>query len=127
MEKIVLEVVSFSEVCDVRYDEITKMIEAFSEKNKQAFDEMKKSHEAIRTQLANTAKNIIVEIEDHAVRDELLSLLTSLDSQSLDRTVSDIVEKLIQRIRDLLLKNRRLNTINTEQNREVQAKTERIK
>ena len=41
---------------------------------------MKKSHGAIRTQLANTAKNIIVEIEDHDVRDELLSLLTSLDS-----------------------------------------------
>ena len=92
------------------------MIKEFSEKDKHAFDQMKKSHEAIHTQLTNTVKNLIVEIEDYAIRDELLSLLTSLNCQPLDKTVCDFVEKLINRIQELVLKNKRLNMANLEQN-----------
>ena len=126
-EKILLELFSFGESCDVQYNDIIKMIKEFGEKDKDAVDKMKTSHEMIRTQLANTMKNWIVEIEDYAIRDELLSLLTSLDSQPLEKTVSDLVEKLIERVRGLLLESKRLKAINIGQSKKAEAETQKLR
>lgn len=57
---------------------------------------------------------MIVEIEDHSIRDELLSILTELNDKPLHLAVGQLVEKLVSRLRDLLLKNKRLVAINTE-------------
>ena len=119
VERVLMEVVSFGEQCDARYDSMRNMVFEFGDKDKNEYEKMKKVNESVKRSLESTVKNIIVEIEDHQVRDELLSLLTSLNSQSLDSSVSQIVEKLIGRIRDLLLKNKRLTQINSEKMQEV--------
>ena len=59
----------------------------------------------IKQSLAEKVKDIFVEIEDSVIRDELLSILTTLGQQPLNLTIDGLIEKLVQRVRDLLLKN----------------------
>jgi archaellum biogenesis ATPase FlaH len=126
LEKVLLELAGFSESCDDRFDQIIDKITKFSDQDRKEFEEMKNGHELIRVQLSDTVKNIIVEIEDHAIRDELLSVLTDINDKPLNLTVGQLVEKLVQRMRDLHLKNKRLYTINTEQAREAKQAQEQL-
>ena len=80
---------------------------------------MKTSYDLIKEQLSETVKNLIIEIEDRPIRDELLSILTEINEKPLHLAVGQLIEKLVSRLRDLLLKNKRLFAINTEQAREA--------
>lgn len=114
LEKLLLELVGFSECCDDRFDKLMDKIKDFSEQDQKQFTDMKTSYDLIKVQLTETVKNIIVEIEDRPIRDELLSILTELDDKPLHLAVGQLIEKLVSRMRDLLLKNKRLYAINTE-------------
>lgn len=80
VERVLMEVVSFGEQCDSRYESMRQMVYAFGDKDKNEYEKIRRVNDSVKKSLETTVKNIIVEIEDHQVRDELLSLLTSLNS-----------------------------------------------
>jgi hypothetical protein len=106
VEKLVVEIVSFGETCDHRFDSLQNDIQAYSERDKIEFNQMKKSYNLVKIQLTETLKNLLVEIDDHTLRDEVLNTLNLLSSEDLEKSVSYLIEKLIQRVRDLVKTNR---------------------
>ena len=94
-------------------------IKNFKEQDNFEYERMKISYDRIKQELSESVKNVLVEIEDNIIRDELLNILTQLNFQSVDKTVSCLLEKLVQRIRDLLLKNKRLYQLNLEQSKQI--------
>ena len=57
-------------------------------------------------------KSIIVDIEDHELRDTLLSILTKLSNRSTecDEAMTLIMDQLVSRVRHLLVTNKELQT-----------------
>ena len=55
---------------------------------------------------------MIVEIEDNELRDELLGILTKLSQKSIDLDVANtqMMNSLVQRVRDLLKTSKELNS-----------------
>mmetsp|Transcript_20356 Transcript_20356/g.31093 ORF Transcript_20356/g.31093 Transcript_20356/m.31093 type:complete len:98 (-) Transcript_20356:4075-4368(-) len=90
---------------------------------------MKKTYERIRTRVTETLKQIIVEVEDHPTRDDILGMLTLMreDKGSLDESICSVVDGLIHRIRDLLLKNQKLSSLNFDNLSQVQVNQESLK
>ena len=52
--------------------------------------------------MTETVKNLLVEIEDKCLRDELLNTLNLLKNDSLENSVSYVIGKLVDRVRDLV-------------------------
>ena len=102
----------YGEECDSRYAEIKSKLKTFAKQEHEEVSEIQRGYKNIKIKMAETLKNVIVDIEDHVLRDQVLSLLTEINSSPLEKSMSQILEKLVQRVRDVFLKNKRLNEIN---------------
>ena len=73
---------------------------------------MLKAYAKIKRSLNESVKNVIVEIEDNELRDQLLSILTKLSQKSIDLDVANtqMMNSLVQRVRDLLKNSKELNS-----------------
>ena len=73
---------------------------------------MLKAYAKIKRSLNESVKNVIVEIEDNELRDELLGILTKLSQKSIDLDVANtqMMNSLVQRVRDLLKTSKELNS-----------------
>ena len=73
---------------------------------------MLKAYAKIKRSLNESVKNVIVEIEDNELRDQLLSILTKLSQKSIDLDVANtqMMNSLVQRVRDLLKTSKELNS-----------------
>jgi hypothetical protein len=73
---------------------------------------MLKAYAKIKRSLNESVKNVIVEIEDNELRDQLLGILTKLSQKSIDLDVANtqMMNSLVQRVRDLLKTSKELNS-----------------
>jgi hypothetical protein len=73
---------------------------------------MLKAYAKIKRSLNESVKNVIVEIEDNELRDQLLGILTKLSQKSIDLDVANtqMINSLVQRVRDLLKTSKELNS-----------------
>ena len=69
---------------------------------------MRKSYQLVHLNLTETVKNLLVEIEDHSLRDELLTTLNLLKTEALEKSVCYVIEKLVDRVRNLVSENRQV-------------------
>ena len=78
LEKVVLELVTFCDQCDVRFDEMQKRFKAMINKDRNDFEDMKVSYFEVKNSVTSTVKNLLVEIDDSILRDHLLNVLTAV-------------------------------------------------
>lgn len=73
---------------------------------------MLKAYAKIKRSLNESVKNVIVEIEDNELRDQLLGILTKLSQKSIDLDVANtqMMNSLVQRVRELLKTSKELNS-----------------
>lgn len=72
---------------------------------------MIKGYGKIKLSLNESIKNTIIEIEDSSVRDDLLGILTKLNTNTieLDHANTQMINNLVVKLRDSLQKNKDLH------------------
>ena len=63
---------------------------------------------SVKRCLSESVKSIIIDIEDHDLRDNLLGILTRLSNKSTecDEAMTLIMDQLVKRVRQLLVSNK---------------------
>ena len=99
-------------IFDKQFDQLQLNFKKFEATDKTETEKMLKAYAKIKRSLNESVKNVIVEIEDNELRDELLGILTKLSQKSIDLDVANtqMMNSLVQRVRDLLKTSKELNS-----------------
>lgn len=77
-------------------------------KDRSDFEDMKVSYFEVKNSVTATVKNLLVEIDDSILRDHLLNVLTAVSEQPIHISVNQLIEKMIQRITEVLSENKKV-------------------
>ena len=97
-----LELVAFCDQCDQRFDEMQTKFATIIKKEKHDFDDMKASYFEVKTSIASTVKNLLVDVDDSKLRDHLLNVLTAVSEQPIHQSVNQVINQIISRMLEVL-------------------------